>query len=588
MKTFADFQISIPAHAVGETDTTCPQCSPTRKKKHAKCLGVNVTEGTWYCHHCTWTGTLKEGARKADPHWQKPVYRKPEPVVESDLPATVFEWFLSRGIGRDVVIRNRIQRREIYMPQVEDRVATIAFPYYRDAELVNVKYRDAQKNFRMEAGAERVLYGYDDIEDTTIICEGEMDKLSIETAGFRNCVSVPDGAPSPTAKSYASKFTFLDDDRVAAVKNWVIAVDNDAPGTALEAELSRRFGVANCTRVRWPEGCKDANDVLKKHGTAALKSCIESAEPFPLHGVVSVMDLEKELDLLYETGVQRGLSTGWKSLDQYYTVRPGEFTVVTGVPGAGKSNWLDGLLVNLARQHDMSFAIFSPENQPMHNHVSRIIEHFARAPFRDGPTQRMSKEDMHVCRDWAHRHFRFMLPPDESEWTIDYIVKTAEALVKRHGINGIVIDPWNELEHPVHDKQKETDYISVSLKRMRQVARRCNVHLWLVAHPTKLYRNKNGEYPVPSLYDISGSANFRNKADNGIVVWRDLNNTEKKAVEIHVQKIRFREVGQLGGVELKYDPATGGYEEWLRTLPVKGKDRESDDIEDRSHSWVND
>lgn len=582
-KTFADFRIDVPSGAVGEVDTVCPECSPTRKKKTARCLSVNVVKGTWHCHHCSWSGGLVEGGRKGEAHWQKPEYRRPTPRMESAVPAVTFEWFLSRGISRDVVIRNRIQRCEVYMPQVEDTVAAIAFPYYRGDELVNVKYRDREKNFRMEAGAERILYGYNDIEDTTIIVEGEMDKLAVETAGFRNCVSVPDGAPSPTAKNYAGKFTFLDDDRIGAVQEWIIAVDNDAPGTALERELCRRFGVAKCKRVRWPEGCKDANDVLRAHGVVGLKACIEAADHFPLAGVVSVADMAKELDELYENGVKRGLSTGWEGLDEYYTVRAGEMTVVTGVPGSGKSNWLDGLCVNLAKAHEWRFAVFSPENQPLVNHMSRIIEHYARVPFRDGPTRRMSLEEMHLCRDWMHAHFQFLLPPDESDWTWDYITETAEALVRRNGINGLIVDPWNELEQNRSSHMTETEYVSGTLKRLRQFARRCQVHLWLVAHPTKLYRNKDGQYPVPSLYDISGSAHFRNKTDNGIVVWRDLNQPDKQSVEIHVQKVRFREVGKVGGCDLKYDTATGAYYDWIKPKPARAPERYGDEYETSIH-----
>lgn len=560
MKTWADFGIELRSGVGGETDTTCPQCSPTRKKKHARCLSVNVDDGTWLCHHCSWSGSLKSGGIDArELHWNRPTYRKPAIIQESDLPAVTFEWFLSRGIGRDVVLRNRVQRRAAYMPQVEDSVPCVVFPYRRNGELVNAKYRDKDKNFRMEAGAERVLYGYDDMEDKTIIVEGEIDKLSVEQAGFRNCVSVPDGAPAISARNYASKFSFLDDERVGAVKEWIIAVDNDAPGTRLEQELCRRFGVEKCRRVIWPEGCKDANDVLRAHGVQALKSCIEAAQLFPLTGVIEPMDLWRELDALYESGVKRGCSTGWKTLDDFYTVRGGELTVVSGVPNSGKSNWVDGLTVNLARDHGWRHVVFSPENQPLANHMSRIMEHFARVPFRDGPTARMSRDDMHVCRDWMQDYYRFVMPDDEDDWTLEFILERATQLVRRFGVEGIVIDPWNELQHVRPAHLTETEWVSAELRRLRQFARRNRVHIWLVAHPAKMYRNKDGTYPVPTLYDISGSAHFRNKADNGIVLWRDLNEPARHSVEIHVQKIRFREVGKIGGCELRYDPATGAY-----------------------------
>jgi twinkle protein len=586
MKTWGDLHVDIRGASGGEIDTTCPWCSPQRRKKHARCLSVNVGKGVYICQHCGVSGGLNEPHRDGDgSHWRKPVYRRPVVIPESDLPAVTFEWFLSRGIGRDVVIRNRIQRRKVYMPQLEEETVCVVFPYYRNGELVNAKYRDAAKNFRMEAGAERVLYGYDDMDETTIIVEGEVDRLSVEAAGFRNCVSVPDGAPALNAKNYASKFSFLDDERVGAVKEWIIAVDNDPPGVRLEEELCRRFGIERCKRVTWPEGCKDANDVLKTHGVATLKARIEAAQPFPLSGVIEVMEVSKELDALYESGVQRGLSTGWKSLDEFYTVRPGELTVVSGVPGSGKSNWVDGLTVSLARDYGWKHAVFSPENQPLTNHISRIMEHFSRLPFRDGPTPRMDLEQMHMCREWAQEHYRFILPPNEDEWTLDFILSRAEQLVRRIGIRGVVIDPWNEIQHARPDRMTETEYVSIELRKLRQFGRRHQVHVWLVAHPAKMYRNKDGKYPVPTLYDISGSANFRNKADNGIVLWRDLNDAGRRSVEVHVQKIRFREVGKIGGAELLYDPATGSYQDpGPRALPDRAR-AASDSETDMPQSW---
>jgi twinkle protein len=566
MRTWGEFGIVIPAGSYGEIDVTCPRCSPTRKKKHARCLSVNVDKGVWNCAHCGWVGSLAAGQQSQEPAWRKPTYRKPDPPKEQRDIDPVIAWFADRGISKEVVLRNKIFGTKIYMPQTESERSVIAFPYLRNGEIINYKYRTPDKLFRMEAGAERILFGYDDIQDTAcIICEGEVDRLSIEEAGAISCVSVPDGAPTPNTNNYASKFTFLDDERLERVREWIIAVDNDPPGIRLEQELVRRLGIEKCRKVTWPQGCthdspcKDANDVLMNHGVQELTRCIRDAKPYPVEGVIEVGDLEAKLDALYVSGVLRGLSTGWKSLEPYYTVRAGEWTVVTGIPGSGKSNWVDALAVNLAKQHGWSFAVFSPENFPVENHLSRLIEHYARVPFRDGPTPRMSIEEMHRARDWAKNHFRFILPPDDTDWTLDTIFEKALVLVRRHGINGIIIDPWNELDHSWPSSMTETQYISKTLKQMRQFNRRNFIHTFLVAHPQKLFRNKDGSYPVPGLYDISGSAHWYNKTDNGIVVWRDLSGVSSPSVQVHVKKIKFREIGRIGMVELRYDLATGGY-----------------------------
>lgn len=562
LKTFHDFGIEIPHGRSGEIDVICSKCSHLRKKKTARCLSVNVDKGVWNCAHCGWTGGLLEGAKTFDPAWRKPAYRRPDPLVSRPI-NRVADWFKERGISGDVLLRNRVTEARVWMPQVEDHVGAMAFPYFRGDELVNVKYRDREKNFRMETGAERILYGLNDVDPARcVIVEGEIDKLSVEMAGVESCVSVPDGAPSENAKDYSSKFAFLDadSDAIGAVKEWIIAVDNDGPGKRLEDELARRLGREKCKRVTWPSECKDANDVLRSFGPEVLRECLEHAEPFPLAGVFSAMDVSAKVTALFSKGWEKGVSTGWDEVDRFYTVRPGEVTIVTGIPNSGKSNWVDALVVNLAAIHGWSFAIFSPENQPLEDHVARMMEKRARVPFYDGPSSRMDESEFTQSMQWVGDHFTWILPDDDSDWTIETVLDRAKALVFRKGIRGLVIDPWNELEHSRPDGMNETDYVSRSLKHMRQFARAHGIHLWIVAHPTKLYREKDGTYPVPTLYDISGSAHWRNKADNGLCVWRDFKD-DRACVEVHVQKIRFRQIGRIGVAKLRYLKPTASYRE---------------------------
>ncbi len=367
MRTFEQFHIDLGGRSTAEVQTTCPQCSHTRKKPKVRCLSVNTAEGVWICHHCDWRGSLRSGEEsRAQPPKRtvRPVFDKP-----SGVPSLVREWFANRGISEEIVARHCITLQSVYIPQVEEEVPCIAFPYFRNGEVINVKYRSLQgKHFRQSKNAEKILQGVDDLtEDWAVFLEGEIDKLSMEEAGIRNTVSVPDGAPPAESKSSETKFDYLItcSAYLDPLKKIILAVDNDGPGRTLEAELARRLGPERCCRVKWPEGCKDANDVLLQHGADELRRCISEAKPYPIDGVLYVADQAEDVMALYREGLQSGVLTGWPSLDRHYTVKPGQITIVTGIPSHGKSQVIDALIVNIAKQYGWVFAVCSPENLPV-------------------------------------------------------------------------------------------------------------------------------------------------------------------------------------------------------------------------------
>ena len=372
---------------------------------------------------------------------------------------------------------------------------------------------------------------------------------------------MPDGAPSHNSTDYSSKFDFLKEERLSDVKKFVICVDQDPAGLRLEEELSRRLGRDRCYKGNFPDDCKDANDVLRKYGMVPLAECVAESKPYPIEGTYNSNDLSESIDRLYDTGVDKGVSTGWMGLDKLYMIRPGILSVVTGIPSSGKSNWIDAMMVNIADENGWSFAIFSPENQPLEDHMARVLEKYVGSPFMDGPNLRMSKEELQDGKSWLADHFTWILPNDDKQWTLDIILDATKRLVLTKGIRGLVIDPWNEIEHDRDDRQTETEYISLSLKRIRQFARRYGIHIWVVAHPAKMYRDKQGKIPVPTPYDISGSARWRDKSDNCITIWRDLSDNDDIIVQIHVQKVRFRQDGRIGVGELSYNWLIGTYHE---------------------------
>lgn len=553
-----------------EVKTLCPHCSHTRKKRTQPCLNVNLETGLYHCWHCEWSGKAPETAQigrlsRVSAQDRLRVYTKPE-IRSEGLTRAAMAWFADRGITPEVLQRNGVTTSRVFMPQVSTEVMAIAFPYRKDGEVVNVKYRDKDKNFRMASGAERVLYGYDDMEATTIIVEGECDKLAVEVAGFTNCVSVPDGAPAPNTKNIESKFDYLGDERLLKVERWIVAVDNDAPGVRLREELTRRFGEERCLFVTWPEGCKDANDVLKFHGPRTLRECIEAAEPPPIVGVFSAHDFADEFLRMYDEGVPNGLTTGWECVDKHWRIQPGQLTVVTGIPGHGKSEWVDALCVNLALEHGWRTAYYSPENYPVRLHMMKLAEKLIGKPFNPGPLPRMTRDEANKAEDWINEHFDWIMPEQPS---LDEIMRRTEALIARKGLRVLVIDPWNEVEHCRPAGKTEAEYISESLMRLRRFARKHEILLIVVAHPRIIEKRSDGTYPVPTPYDISGGAMWRNKADNCVAIYGYPNDPTGK-VEIHIQKVKFKLFGCVGKVDMTWDRPTGRYFEYLpRSEPIR-------------------
>lgn len=282
----------------------------------------------------------------------------------------------------------------------------------------------------------------------------------------------------------------------------------------------------------------------------------------------SPLELKERAKKLWQDGMPSGDKTGWPSIDRHYTVVPGQLTILTGWPGSGKSEWLDALLLNLARS-GWRFTIFSPENQPVELHLAKFLEKFHGKPFGHGPTERMTSEEVTEGLTELEEWFAFIVPSrnaDKVSFGVDEILNACEAHFRMQGTwrsrevkRGLVIDPWNELEHLRPKELSETEYISSTLSRIRGWARSSGVHVWIVAHPQKLRRDDSGKLPVPKPDSISGSQHWWNKADNAITVWRALDEPMKQEVQIHVQKVRFKHVGRPGVIELVYDRITGRY-----------------------------
>lgn len=535
----------------------CPVCADRRKDKRDKSLFIDTTSGAFRCFYCDWAGkALKPGEQK--PVWEKrssaevPSHFR-RPVFDSNktmLSDKMVRYFVEqRCIPQEVLKKMLISEEMHFMSAVGKQVKCIGFNYFVDDELVNTKYRDAEKHFALVAGAKLTPWNIDGIKDTKecILTEGEMDAMSFMAAGRYDVVSVPNGANenmewlNPFVESHFENKEII-----------YIAVDTDEKGKMLCKELLRRFGKERCRVVTYGKDCKDANEHLLQYGVESLQLCLLQAPECPLEGVVTVEDVKDEMYDLFENGLQPGLSIGYDNLDPYLTLETGRVCVVTGIPGCGKSEFMDQIVINMNLKHGWKTAYFSPENLPVQRHYAKLAEKLTGKIFKKGNTSMDEYRD--VC-DYLKENV-FSIAPKEG-YRVDSILSRARELVRRNGIKMLVIDPYNRLEHQFENGEKETTYISRFLDKLTNFAISTDTLVVLVAHPRKIEKDPiTKKFAVPDLYTINGSANFFNKTDYGFAVVRD-NDTNQ--CTIHVQKVKFRNLGKCGEATFAFNLTNGRY-----------------------------
>jgi len=261
---------------------------------------------------------------------------------------------------------------------------------------------------------------------------------------------------------------------------------------------------------------------------------------------------------LYSSGLPTGLGIGLTEVDDYIRWETGRLSVITGVPNLGKSEFLDFMTVRMNLQHGWKTLYFSPENYPVNYHLQKLVSKIAGKPF---DKNKLSEKELVDTLNHIANNFFFL--DYENVRTLDDIIGCAEQLKQQEGIKALVIDPYNRLEHQRPARLNETEYISHFLDTLSNFAKRFDILIHLVAHPRKM-QMKDGAFEVPNYYDINGSANFANKADYCLTVHRS---KEVNQTEIHIEKVKFKNLGHQGVAFLKYDTPSGNYYEENRELP---------------------
>jgi twinkle protein len=519
----------------GKAQGICPLCSSDRKsqKQKLKCASYDWQTGLGTCHNCDTTFQLHTYQRKGNSlkEYTRPVGQSVAPIESTK----VEKWFDSRGISVKTLKALKVSEGQEWMPQTNKLENTIKFNYFIGNELINIKYRDARKNFKLFKGAEKVFYNINSVANHTscIIVEGEMDVLSFHEAGVFNTISVPNGA---TLNS--NNLDYLDNciDYLENKEKIILAVDKDEAGQALQQELIRRLGAEVCFIIDFND-CKDANEYLLKHGTKGLSKLVQQAKAVPLENVTTFKDIEGEITDFVENGFKKGYQIGLSNFDDIFSTYTGQFITVTGIPSSGKSDFVDQMVVGYNQNYQWKTAFASPENAPTFLHAHKLM----RKVWQDMP----HKSDIGGAK-WksiaGHVNDNFFFI-DMERYTLESVLKKGAELVKRKGIKCLVIDPFNKIRDVNCKTEDVNRYTMEYLTKIETFAKKYDVLVIVVAHPTKMYKNNDGKIEEPTMYNIKGGGEWYDASYHGLLVHRDYDN---KTVKAKVLKVKFQNLGENG------------------------------------------
>lgn len=513
----------------------------------------------FHCSHCGIKGTTdpeKSGKKKE--------YVLP-PEYPVNLPEPLVQYMKGRGFTEGTMRLFGLTATTQYFPQIGREAGSLSIPYKTpDGVIRNWKHRDANKNFIMEKDALKLLFNLNMINDSTdylYIFEGEFDCMAAVQCGITQSVSVPNGA---TLQNNNLDYIGSSYEYISFKKKFIICTDDDTAGKKLREEIADRMGRQNCTYVSFGD-FKDANKFLQENGLDELKRKLQKEqEKFPIFGVVDIYSQKEEI-LKYNFSDHINYSTGFKGCDDKWKVSFPEWTVVTGSPGSGKSEVVEQIIVNLNRKLSAPCAMFVPESTPIEQHFDRILQKMLCQ-------SNLTENQKEMYFDYMAENFYWI---DEDIEGID-MKKTLSIfaqLATEKGIKIFYIDPFNYLK----DLYGGIDAIGHALTLLTKFVKNYNAHVFLVAHPKKPTRNKDGMYADFTLYDIANSADFYNKTFNGLVIKRLYDQQSPSGtdlINVSVEKVKKRANGRAGGSFLVYPDFNNGGE----IMDFNGNDSPPNDL----------
>ncbi|KQC33987.1 hypothetical protein AAU57_12085 [Nonlabens sp. YIK11] len=514
----------------------CPNCKAIGKENWKdECLSINLSDGLYNCHKCSWSGTVAKTQK------EETVYQTPKRTNITKLNTQGLDFFVKRGITQEVIKTNKIHSTK--------QGDAVVFPYLENGKLVNYKTRFLdRKDFRQAKDAKPMMFNYDRISSAKeiIICEGEIDAMSFEVAGFEYHTSVNQGAPNENDKNIDGKLECIGNcyDAFEQAELIYIAVDNDPNGRRLQKELIKRFGFEKCKLIDFGD-CKDANEYLQKHGADKLAELKATATDVKVEGIFDVSDVRESMLDSFRNGKRRGTTTYFPQIDEAWTHRSGEVTVWTGYENEGKSTLLNQLLLIKAVMEGDKTVFFTPENFPLDDFYDELSEMFLGKSVDSHYSNCATEDEYKEALDFCQGKFYAIYPKED--FKLDSIFDRTRYLVRRKGISHLVIDPYNTIEHLQRSNEREELYISRFMATLKRFAIENDISIHLVAHQNSAKVDlKTGNFYQPWSANIKGGAVFAQKADNVCFVQRPNIKTDRKDTSVLFGSLKVKKQRLVG------------------------------------------
>jgi twinkle protein len=572
-------EITVPtekANADGEVIIVCPICTPGRKSEHQKerklSVNVNKSPTPWRCNHCG------EGGFILTDDYVKRLKIKPILVnynfmnVSDSLISWIWE---TRKIGIETLRKlnitmsdeSLIQRR--VSPEHQDWLnqyitrKCINFKYIVDGTLVNVKFRDKNKNFKLVSKATIVPYNIDSVIGKTecIITEGEFDTAAYIEAGITELgiISVPNGVTisDEERKIYEEtgevkvlsniNLDYLDlvISKLEHIEMFYLATDDDPPGIKLREELARRLGYERCKYIKFGEyknlkgnPINDPNELLIEQGKAVLYGTLQNAHSFPIADVSTADEHLDELLKCYMSGEEKGISSGYEILNPYFNWIRGWFYVFNGYMNMGKTSVVLNLIAITAVKYQWKWGIYCPENYPVRNVVKIFVEILLGRTTESGFKNRISPSEItDIVNTFIKKYFFFV--NNEDGYTPEQLRKIKKQLIKQNGIVGFLTDPWSNLNH--HYGNNIDEYLERELSQETRLTKKYNIINAICHHPKTVDQKTDMSIP-PTVHNLTGGKYWGIKCDVAVTIhqenYEDWNNN---IIGLHVQKVKDKQ-----------------------------------------------